>query len=247
VARAESSDAAQKADPTSEKPADAFTNYLNLEKWSQGAVEYGSGLQPDVENDAHVIVPLLADGQCLDHLGHLLDLRFRDLNLPADPRTDRRLANPTLVKALGRLDHELDRRGLPYLVLTNSSLISRARLARWTTRLGFAMPPDRFVTALSASVALVRREFADRPIFVICSRDARTELEGLTLMAGEALDADPSAAAAVMASASWPAHNRLPCPETLRMRTLVPALVMSIAAPPCVRDSLIVSVVLLTT
>ena len=97
---------------------------------------------------------------------------------------------------------ELDRRGLPYLVLTNSSLISRVRLARWTTRLGFAIPADRFITALSASVELVRREFADRAIFVICSPDARTELDGLTLLAGEDLDADPSAAAAVILGAS---------------------------------------------
>lgn len=45
---------------------------------------------------------------------HLLDLRFRDLNLPLDPRTDRTPGNPTLVKALDRLDHELDRRGLEF-------------------------------------------------------------------------------------------------------------------------------------
>lgn len=93
---------------------------------------------------------------------------------------------------------ELDRRGLPYLILTNSSLISRGRLARWTARLGFEVPADRFISALSASVELARREFAARPIFVICSPDARSELDGLTLATGEELDADPGSVAAVI-------------------------------------------------
>lgn len=44
----------------------------------------------------------------------LLDLPFRDLNLPADPRTGRNPANPTLAKSLKRLDHELDRRGISF-------------------------------------------------------------------------------------------------------------------------------------
>jgi hypothetical protein len=44
----------------------------------------------------------------------LLDLRFRDLALPADPRADRYPANPGLARALVRLDRELDRRGLAF-------------------------------------------------------------------------------------------------------------------------------------
>jgi HAD superfamily hydrolase (TIGR01458 family) len=92
----------------------------------------------------------------------------------------------------------LDRARYPYLVLTNSSLISRARLARWAATLGFAIPADRFVTALSASAELARREYADRPIYVICSTDARTELDGLNVVTGPEADADPSSVAAVI-------------------------------------------------
>lgn len=92
----------------------------------------------------------------------------------------------------------LDRAGYPYLVLTNSSLISRSRLARWAAKLGFTTPGDRFVTALSASAELARREFADRPIYVICSSDARTELDGLNVVTGPEADADPGSVAAVI-------------------------------------------------
>ena len=93
---------------------------------------------------------------------------------------------------------ELDRCGFPYLVLTNSSLISRVRLARWTAKLGFTTPADRFVTALSASAELARREYADRPIYVICSTDARAELDGLNVVTGPEADADPASVAAVI-------------------------------------------------
>jgi HAD superfamily hydrolase (TIGR01458 family) len=93
---------------------------------------------------------------------------------------------------------ELDRRGFPYLVLTNSSLVSRASLARWGRGVGFATPADRFVSALSATADLVRRELDGRPVYVICSADARSELEGLDVVDGAAADADPGAVAAVI-------------------------------------------------
>lgn len=93
---------------------------------------------------------------------------------------------------------ELDRRRFPYLVLTNSSLVSRASLARWGHGVGFATPPDRFLSALSATAALVRREWDDRPVYAICSADARTELAGLNVVDAAAADADPGAVAAVI-------------------------------------------------
>jgi HAD superfamily hydrolase (TIGR01450 family) len=93
---------------------------------------------------------------------------------------------------------ELDRRGVPYLVLTNSSLVSRATLARWGASVGFAIPPDRFLSALAASAELVRREYGGRKVYVICSADARAELDGLDVVDGPAADADPSAVAAVI-------------------------------------------------
>jgi HAD superfamily hydrolase (TIGR01458 family) len=93
---------------------------------------------------------------------------------------------------------ELDRRAIPYLVLTNSSLVSRTTLARWASKEGFAIPRERFLSALAASADLVRRDYAGRKVYVICSADARTELEGLDVVDGEAADADPAAVAAVI-------------------------------------------------
>ena len=93
---------------------------------------------------------------------------------------------------------ELDRRGVPYLVVTNTSLVSRASLAAWGSRIGFTTPPDRFQSALSASAGLVRREYGDRPVYVICSDDARAEFAGLTVVDGPGADAAPDDVAAVI-------------------------------------------------
>ena len=92
----------------------------------------------------------------------------------------------------------LDREGFPYLVVTNTSLVSRVTLATWGAAAGFATPADRFVSALSASAALARHEFRDRPLYVMCSADARSELDGLTAWTGPHADADPGSVAAVI-------------------------------------------------
>ena len=93
---------------------------------------------------------------------------------------------------------ELERRAFPYLMLTNTSLVSREKLARWARRAGFATSADRFQTALSASAAMVRREYGDRPVYVITSDDARVEFEGVNVVDGAAADAAPSEVAAVV-------------------------------------------------
>ncbi len=93
---------------------------------------------------------------------------------------------------------ELDRRAFPYLMLTNTSLVSREKLAHWGRRRGFATPADRFQTALSASAEMVRREYGDRPVYVITSDDARIEFEGINVVDGPAADAAPSEVAAVV-------------------------------------------------
>jgi HAD superfamily hydrolase (TIGR01458 family) len=93
---------------------------------------------------------------------------------------------------------ELDRRRFPYLVVTNTSLVSRASLARWGRQVGFATPADRFQSALSASAELVRRDYGDRPVYVISSDDARSEFEGLNVVDGDGADAAPDDVAAVI-------------------------------------------------
>lgn len=93
---------------------------------------------------------------------------------------------------------ELERRGVPYLVVTNTSLVSRGSLARWGRSVGFSTPPDRFQSALSASAELVRREFGDRPVYVISSADALAEFDGLRVVDGAAVDAAPNDVGAVI-------------------------------------------------
>ena len=85
----------------------------------------------------------------------------------------------------------LDRRGFPYLVVTNTSLVSRRSLAGWGRSIGFTTPPDRFQSALSASAELVRREYGDRAVFVIASDDALAEFAGLNVVDAAGVDADP--------------------------------------------------------
>ena len=103
-------------------------------------------------------------------------------------------AVPGAVEALA----DLDRRRVPYLVLTNTSLVSRDGLAAWGRSVGFRTPPDRFVSALSASADLVRSEFQGRAVYVICSDDARSEFAGLAVADAAAADRDPASVAAVI-------------------------------------------------
>jgi HAD superfamily hydrolase (TIGR01458 family) len=103
-------------------------------------------------------------------------------------------AVPGAVEALA----ELDRRAFPYLVVTNTSLVSRSTLARWGRSVGYATPADRFQSALTASADLVRREYAGRPVYVISSDDARTEFADLDVLDGAAADARPDEVAAVI-------------------------------------------------
>ncbi len=92
----------------------------------------------------------------------------------------------------------LERAGFPYLVVTNTSLMSRETLAAWGRAVGFPTPAGRFQSALAASAELVRREFGQRPVFVVTSDDARREFAGLNVLDGPAVDADPQGVAAVV-------------------------------------------------
>ena len=86
----------------------------------------------------------------------------------------------------------LDRRGVPFVVVTNTSLFSRAKLAGWAAKQGMPIPAERIQTALSASAALVHHRYPGRPVYVIASEDARSEFHG---SAAVVLDADAAAVA----------------------------------------------------
>lgn len=102
-------------------------------------------------------------------------------------------AVPGSVEALA----ELERRRLPYRIVTNTSLVSRATLSSHAARLGSAIPPERFQSALSASAAYAARAFRGEPIYVITSPDGRTEFDGQRLLS-HAEAAQPWARAAAV-------------------------------------------------
>jgi HAD superfamily hydrolase (TIGR01458 family) len=92
----------------------------------------------------------------------------------------------------------LERRGTPYRIVTNTSLVSRATLSRWAASLGNQIPAERFQSALSASSAYAARMFAGRPLYVIASEDARTEFSGQHLLSHEDAARPGATAAAVI-------------------------------------------------
>jgi HAD superfamily hydrolase (TIGR01458 family) len=92
---------------------------------------------------------------------------------------------------------ELERRAMPYRIVTNTSLVSRASLSRYAAKLGNAIPPDRFQSALSASAAFAASSFPGQALYVITSADARTEFDGQRLLSHEEA-AEPGARAAAV-------------------------------------------------
>ncbi len=108
---------------------------------------------------------------------------------------------------------ELDRRGIPFRIVTNTSMVSRHTLSGWSTQLGAPVPPERFHSALSVSAAWTRTRFPGRPLYVLASDDARREFEGQHLLDHAAASAPGAEAAAVVLGdlpedATWDNLNR---------------------------------------
>lgn len=92
----------------------------------------------------------------------------------------------------------LESRGFPYRIVTNTSAVSRATLARWSAKIGAPIPASRFQSALSASAAWTARTFPDQPLYVLASADAQTEFAGQRLLTHEEAGARGAIAAAVV-------------------------------------------------
>lgn len=92
----------------------------------------------------------------------------------------------------------LERRRIPYRIVTNTSAVSRTTLSRWSAKLGAPIPPERFESALSASAAWTARTFPDQQLYVLASDDAKTEFAGQRLMTHEEAGANGATAAAVV-------------------------------------------------
>ncbi len=101
---------------------------------------------------------------------------------------------PGAVEALAALDA----RGIPYVIGTNTSLVSRTTLARELGRAGLPVTADRIVSAASAAAGHVRRRFGREPLYVLVAPDALAEFEGLTLLSHDAAAMPGARAAAVV-------------------------------------------------
>lgn len=89
-------------------------------------------------------------------------------------------------------------RGIPYRIVTNTSLVSRRSLSRWGDRIGAPIAAERIISALSASAAFTRDRYPGEPLFVMASTDALTEFADQRLLSAEEADAPDARAAAVV-------------------------------------------------
>ena len=78
-----------------------------------------------------------------------------------------------LIPGAGEAIVELERRGIPYRIVTNSSMVSRARLARWSAKVGVPIPAARYQSALSVSAAYTAAPHPGPPLFGMASGDAK--------------------------------------------------------------------------
>lgn len=93
----------------------------------------------------------------------------------------------------------LERRAVPYRIVTNTSLVSRMTLSRYAAKLGNSIPPERFQSALSASAAFTARTFPGEALYVLTSEDGRSEFDGQRLLSNdEAAEAGARVAAVVI-------------------------------------------------
>lgn len=93
---------------------------------------------------------------------------------------------------------ELDRRGIPYRVVTNFSLAHRTTLAHRFEQRGTTIDPNRIITAASSTAAYTADLFAGRDIFALVASDARREFSGQRLVSSLEAEADPGSIAAVV-------------------------------------------------
>ncbi len=93
---------------------------------------------------------------------------------------------------------ELNRRGIPFRIVTNTSLVSRGSLSAYGASIGIPVPAERILSGLSISAAYTARHFPGRPLYVLASDDARTEFAGQHLLSDEEASEPDAAAAAVV-------------------------------------------------
>jgi HAD superfamily hydrolase (TIGR01458 family) len=92
----------------------------------------------------------------------------------------------------------LNDRGIPFRVVTNTSLVSRQSLASFGASIGVDVPADRIMSALSVSAAYTAHHFPGAPLYVLSSDDARAEFDGQRLLTHDEAGRPDARAAAVV-------------------------------------------------
>jgi HAD superfamily hydrolase (TIGR01450 family) len=93
----------------------------------------------------------------------------------------------------------LDRRGIPYRVVTNFSSAHRSTLAAGFAKAsGMDVVPERIITAASAAAAYTAGRHSGQPLLVLAAADALREWEGQRLVTPEAADLDDVRVGAVV-------------------------------------------------
>ncbi len=90
------------------------------------------------------------------------------------------VAIPGAVEALA----DLRARGVPFRLLTNTTVRSRWALGALLRDLGFDVADDDVITAGGATAEYVRRNFPGQPVFLLGSGDVAAEFEGVELTDG---------------------------------------------------------------
>ncbi|HUG14698.1 MAG TPA: TIGR01458 family HAD-type hydrolase [Thermomicrobiales bacterium] len=79
---------------------------------------------------------------------------------------------------------ELRRRGMPFRLLTNTTVRSRHTLASAMRGMGFDVADDEIITAGGAAAAYVRRRFPGQPVYLLARPDVAAEFDGVPLTDG---------------------------------------------------------------
>src|SRR6185312_3179691 len=87
---------------------------------------------------------------------------------------------PGAADALNRLRG----RGVPFRLLTNTTVRTRHSLGALLRRLGFDVDDQEIITAGAATADYLRRHFPEQPCFLIATGDVADDFEGVPLTDG---------------------------------------------------------------
>ncbi len=87
---------------------------------------------------------------------------------------------PGAVNAL----RELRRQGMPFRLLTNTTVRTRHSLGALLRRIGFNVEDHEIITAGAATAAYLRRRFPEQPCYLIATGDVTGDFDGVPLTDG---------------------------------------------------------------